>query len=1616
MAIIRRLSGYSGMRIDWPHMRSIESSVSNDFDSLLRGLMTGLNKPYLVRGFKMKIPPGVSDAQSLQIEVADSVVLHSSATESGTILSVPAGTSDETLDSNNAKIIGSFQNGVVNYISLDYRRVTDTTTTDQTAGWSASQKLEFQRSVPIGKILQYRFIITTSGFSTNLPLYMVKTTSTGSVEYITKATPNLFRLGSGGSNPNPANLFQFGNLTNPQTGTRREWIDSSSASGNPVTVIPGDNASAFDLGDFSIKNFKDWMDAVMTRIREITGSNYWYTDGATPSGAVTLKNLWWDTVGSALTGVGSLSYNLILEASSPEIGYWQSLATDSTILPGDSYVEGFASRTKATLSRFNKNQLAINSLTSAAFSYGEELWNRRVFRPAASTYSLTDWENLSGSKTWAVLAKKPLVASGVVKSVSSWSYENVSSNSEDGLYYSIITITTTSPHGFSVGDTVKVTGLSLTGSTQDTKFWPGYSGSPVSAEIKKVLSPTEFVYYHSYEQDGVPSPSMGSIQLSTSANSHPYIPSFKITSWSYVGDSVTIIAENNNFVAPIYDTGVTVSGNYEITGLTATSEIKLNMAVSGSGISAGSVVTKIISSTSVEISKPAILSLPAGTSLSFKDKIWVSGLSSSTNPPNGIWNVESIGPGQDEVSFTASLIPTGTAILLSGAKAKPDIHVIKALSVSGSTTEQFNIVDLKSYCIDSTKIQYLIGPGGLPDLQDVTSGMILDGVVAQSTVRDPVVVSQIENTAANEITITTNTPHGYTTTAGPITFTVYGNSIDSAYIRTYSNVGRTFIDAYNFKIFGSGVPFAGAEPDYINTGLADPTFVVFQNNPYPGPVSWDSDMYVKGIIGDKYFRIPSTAIAYTTAEDSDGSPIANQFNTNGETGTIYLQDGEVAYIELERDEYVSFEAIFTTSGAGSAVTSATPPLDKDGANLVAGDFIKFEDEDESKWVRIAGTPGTLITTNSFNVVSDNGQSPSAVQRPAKSGKLVYCKGTYDKIYVRKHHLVEPSGNVYWLALRRDNQANTSKVYLKGLELEAGEVRQVEDNQSTNILQFIGAPNEGAVNPNYSVSDSTGDYQYVQELQISYKDPYTRMVTFAESTVRGIQKGDRIRYSSGSDFYYYTVKQPVSSRSAIVIEDISTLPLSSTVSFYTENKNILDQDNLTKALRKEDRELGAIQTAYNRPVYDESIYVQKMNLTGSGIIKSGSYIYLGSNQNNPDALAWVLHGTTSQLETIEGNNTLPGGHSSIGSTSILVHFIGNVADANRGFDNGMSIKQDGVLTGFSVNNPGDTAFLSPSIYGDISGGGVEIVLPPNRRTQIRGSEYVVWPAHSIYKQSSIDEVTGEDLLVIANDTIRQAGIDYEETFGGPKAKIKLKKTLPPNTRMRFRTLATFGSVLASKSSDISLQLAYNGGATITEATGIPVEISAYDILNGETALINRGSILINGGASAAGGIFNEISDKSFVIGSETDKPKEIWTGTDAVKTHDSHPGSALVRKTAAQVVTTADPTVITGSEITIADQTAYRIKVSATARRSDTSFGAASFTIEGTFYRDDSVVVGPQAAGDPISTINGAAGSGVAYAVAFGISGNDIVTVVYGDTANTVQWVLSIEYQGVANSS
>jgi hypothetical protein len=259
------------------------------------------------------------------------------------------------------------------------------------------------------------------------------------------------------------------------------------------------------------------------------------------------------------------------------------------------------------------------------------------------------------------------------------------------------------------------------------------------------------------------------------------------------------------------------------------------------------------------------------------------------------------------------------------------------------------------------------------------------------------------------------------------------------------------------------------------------------------------------------------------------------------------------------------------------------------------------------------------------------------------------------------------------------------------------------------------------------------------------------------------------------------------------------------------------------------------------------------------------------------------------------------------------------------------------------------------------------------------------------------------MVIANDTVRESSIDYIETFGGPKAKIQIVRTLPLNSRLRFRILPAYGSALSKLAGNVTLQIAYDGGNQIDVLTGRPVYIKS---ISRDVALKVDGKIEIDAlilGVPQPGII--PATDKAFDIGTEALKPNETWTSIHSVKTHNSHPLSAAKTLTFAGTSVGNSGSVLSGANITIPLDHALHVIINLVARRSDGTFGVSGFRTTATYYRDNT---GVYAAGSPYTMISGTAGDGYNYAALFGIVGNDIVPVVYGN--GVVEWAGKIEYQ------
>lgn len=296
MSVRRQSNILSQSRLDVPQIRSIESAVANDFDELIKSLITGEAQSYVVRGFEINMTGAIGAAASgLQLLVADSAIIHGTSRESGTFFVVPSGTTPEILNSTiNTKIDGAFTANSVNYVGIEYERVVDDTTADQVYFWNPTSNTETSKTVPLARILRYKVVITTSVWAANvLPIAQVITDVANNVVSVTDQRELLNRLGKAGrSSPDPSYVYPWTN----QAEGRAENPSTSSSS----TISP------FRGGDKMIRTDKEWRDAVMSMIKEIKGTVFWYS----PNVGGSAVNLRADLGNTVFTGIGNVSHNL----------------------------------------------------------------------------------------------------------------------------------------------------------------------------------------------------------------------------------------------------------------------------------------------------------------------------------------------------------------------------------------------------------------------------------------------------------------------------------------------------------------------------------------------------------------------------------------------------------------------------------------------------------------------------------------------------------------------------------------------------------------------------------------------------------------------------------------------------------------------------------------------------------------------------------------------------------------------------------------------------------------------------------------------------------------------------------------------------------------------------------------------------------------------------------------------------------------------------------------------------------------------------------------------------------------------------------------------------------
>lgn len=286
MAVLGRLLVSSAERLDLPDFLSVDSYTQGDFKYLMKSFV-GDDKPYILKGFDVINPNNAIGTQNISIRVADSIVYYPGSSagpyfhglSEGNLLSAP--------------LVPELRKNATNYVYLTLTTVD--AAKDTRAFWDPDKEAgnggEFTQDVNTQTVLTAEVNVSVSSFPENtIPVCKV-VVGTNFITSIQDARDMMFRLGSGGLNPNPLNRYSW-----------REEPNSTYSRKEPNTTMSSAlDANPFQGGDKNIESLKEWMDAIMSKLAELGGTTYWYES----TSVFNLINLFKDALATSIKSKGT---------------------------------------------------------------------------------------------------------------------------------------------------------------------------------------------------------------------------------------------------------------------------------------------------------------------------------------------------------------------------------------------------------------------------------------------------------------------------------------------------------------------------------------------------------------------------------------------------------------------------------------------------------------------------------------------------------------------------------------------------------------------------------------------------------------------------------------------------------------------------------------------------------------------------------------------------------------------------------------------------------------------------------------------------------------------------------------------------------------------------------------------------------------------------------------------------------------------------------------------------------------------------------------------------------------------------------------------------------------
>jgi hypothetical protein len=218
-----------------------------------------------------------------------------------------------------------------------------------------------------------------------------------------------------------------------------------------------------------------------------------------------------------------------------------------------------------------------------------------------------------------------------------------------------------------------------------------------------------------------------------------------------------------------------------------------------------------------------------------------------------------------------------------------------------------------------------------------------------------------------------------------------------------------------------------------------------------GQINWDSDIY---------FNYIGSRLSYKILSYPAGT-------------NVLLGDGQVAYVNLVRGVDIIPNLIFTQ---GSAIVSSVGAVSWT-SDVLAGDYIKVGSEDDTKYYKILSVDtASQVTLTSVFLETSTGSGGTQAKYAWGTYQTAAVPTTNRHVYVVDRKDVPFNEDVYWLLMREDNGGSTARAYIRGSsggELQQGEDREISDGVSLEILEYIGSPSEVDAFPDYTNALTTG---------------------------------------------------------------------------------------------------------------------------------------------------------------------------------------------------------------------------------------------------------------------------------------------------------------------------------------------------------------------------------------------------------------------------------------------------------------------------------------------------------------------------------------------------------------